>query len=322
MLSKRFALIVVCLLVCLPASGQNGAAQAASLSGSDLSSNNDLSGTVKGATLRGAWYSASDSSTPLPQGGGTLNNVFTDPYFGIAYSLPENWSEKYGGQPPSETGMYVLAALTPLQAYKNKMRGHMEIFAQDMFFTPFPANNALQLITYSESRLRQDLYKAEQKPAEIKIAGRAFVTYSYWSPDVGLHWFIAATEIRCHTVEFVLTGYDAKLLESLVQGLDRMKLSAEPAGGAVPVCIKDYTSSDNVITRVDPVFKMRRYNSIPVRIIIDTQGNVKHIHILSAFPEQQKAIYAALKQWKFRPYERNGQTVEVETGIVFGAPIR
>jgi hypothetical protein len=25
-----------------------------------------------------------------------------------------------------------------------------------------------------------------------------------------------------------------------------------------------------------------------------------------------------LKQWKFRPYERNGQRLEVETGIMFG----
>src|SRR5205807_6579981 len=91
-------------------------------------------------------------------------------------------------------------------------------------------------------------------------------------------------------------------------------------GGNVPVCIKDYASGENVIDRVDPVLTDRRYNSIPVRLIIDKQGKVKHIHFLSAFPEQEKIIGDALKQWKFRPYERNGQRLEVETGIIFGRP--
>lgn len=55
-----------------------------------------------------------------------------------------------------------------------------------------------------------------------------------------------------------------------------------------------------------------------MRIIIDKAGNVKHIQILSAFPYQVKAITDALKQCKFRPYQRDGQRVEVETGIMFG----
>jgi hypothetical protein len=84
------------------------------------------------------------------------------------------------------------------------------------------------------------------------------------------------------------------------------------------VCIKNYASDANVIERVEPVLTQQRYNAIPVRIIIDKDGKVKHIHFLSAFPEQQKVIGDALKQWKFRPYERNGQRFEVETGIMFG----
>jgi hypothetical protein len=49
---------------------------------------------------------------------------------------------------------------------------------------------------------------------------------------------------------------------------------------------------------------------------------VKHIHFLSAFPDQVKAIANALSQWRFRPYLRGGHPVEVETGIMFGrAPL-
>jgi hypothetical protein len=105
-----------------------------------------------------------------------------------------------------------------------------------------------------------------------------------------------------------------------------MELPAEagPTVGAgdVPVCIKDYASGENVIARVDPVFAERRFNAVPVRIIIDKEGKVKHVHFLSAFPDQAKAITDAFKQWKFKPYLQNRKPVEVETGIMFGRGLR
>jgi len=59
--------------------------------------------------------------------------------------------------------------------------------------------------------------------------------------------------------------------------------------------------------RVDPVFGERKFNAVPVRMIIDKQGKVKHIHFLSAFPDQVKAITDALFQWRFRPCLRDGK---------------
>jgi len=61
-----------------------------------------------------------------------------------------------------------------------------------------------------------------------------------------------------------------------------------------------------------------RFNLVPVRIIIDKDGKVKQIHLLSAFTDQAKVISEALDKWKFKPYRRDGQPVEVETGILFG----
>jgi hypothetical protein len=100
-----------------------------------------------------------------------------------------------------------------------------------------------------------------------------------------------------------------------------MKLTADPGpagGGSAPVCIQDYAKDENVLARVDPVFTEHRFNAVPVRIIIDKEGKVKHIHFLSAFPDQAKVVTDALGQWKFKPYRKNGQPVEVETGLMFG----
>ncbi len=257
--------VVLAFLVAFAAVGRSAAQN-----GGDFSTNTSPTEQQKVPTgvniVKGAWASASDSTTPVPEGGTIANKIYTNQYFGLSYPLPGEWFQKFSGPPPSDSGRYVLAQLRPTDAFKGPARGTILITAQDMFL---------------------------------------------------------ATEIRCHAVQLVVASRDTKLLESLVLQMDKMKLPDEAGstagngGGAVPVCIKDY-ANDNVLERVDAVLTERRFNAVPVRIIIDKQGKVKYIHFLSAFPEQAKAIGDALRQWKFRPYERNGQRLEVETGIMFG----
>ena len=271
--------------------------------------------------VKGTWSSASDSATPVPEGG-TVTDAFTDEYFGITYPLPKGWTEKYQGPPPSDSGRYVLAQMQAADTSTGTVEGHILVTAQDMFFTPLPTKNALELTAYEQNNLGSD-YKLEVSPKH-NIAGRPFTFYAYQSPVAQLHWYVLATEIRCHAVEFVLTSRDTKLLESLLADMNRMKLPAEASpsggegGGVFPVCIKDYATDEHLIARVDPILTEHRFTPVPVRIIIDKDGKVKHIHFLSAFPDQSATITAALQQWKFKPYLKDGQPVEVETGIMFG----
>ena len=323
------SLAVLTLSLSLLAWGQSAEPQNAPKSGGDFSSNTLPETKVpEGVILvKGAWSSASDSVTPVPEGGEVTSNIFRDPYFGIAYPLPKDWTEKYKGPPPSDSGRYVLAQIMPADTFKGPDRGSILITAEDMFFTPLPAANSLELVNYEKDNLPAD-YKVELAPAQTKIAGRSFTFFAYWSAVAQLHWYVLATQIRCHTVEFVLTSRDTKLMENLMLDMNKMELPAEASptggtgGGDAPVCIKDYARDENLITRVDPVFTEHRFNAVPVRIIIDKEGKVKHVHFLSAFPDQAKAISDAFKQWRFKPYLRNRQPVEVETGIMFGRSSR
>jgi hypothetical protein len=86
--------------------------------------------------------------TPVPEGGNVANDVFSDQHFGVTYALPPDWTEKYKGPPPSDSGRYVLAQLSPADTFKGLARGSILIIAQDMFFTPVPASNATELINY------------------------------------------------------------------------------------------------------------------------------------------------------------------------------
>jgi hypothetical protein len=299
-------------------------AQGAPQSGGDFSDNPQAKKLPTDVILvKGAWSSASDSVTPLPEGGKLANSVYTNRYFGLTYPLSPDWTEKYSGPPPSDSGNYVLAQIRPADTFKGTSRGSILIAAQDLFFTLTPVRNALELIYYNKDSLNAD-YKVEQPPTPVTIANHSFVRFDYGSPVAEIHWHVLATQIRCHMVQFVFTSRDTKLMESLIQEMNTMKLPAEAGlisgtgGGDVPVCVKDYASGQEVIERVDPVFSERRFNPVPVRIIIDKEGKVKHIHFLSAFPDQVQAITDALFQWRFRPHLRDGKPVEVETGIMFG----
>jgi hypothetical protein len=315
----------VALCVSIPASSQSSPPRQTPTNGGDFSdATSQVTKVPAGVILvKGAWSSASDSVTPVPEGSTFVNNVFSNQYFGINYSLPATWAKNYDGPPPSDSGRYVLAQIKLGGASKESPRGSVLISADDLFFTPLKANNALQIVNYLKDNLQAD-YKQEEPPTPTKIAGHPFTFFAYWSPAAQLHWYILATQIRCHAVEMVLTSRDTKLLSSLLLDLDKMTLPAEAGpttgtgGGAWPVCVKDYARKANVLERVEPILTEHRANPVPVRIIIDKQGKVKHIHFLSAFPDQAKAITDALGQWKFKPYLQAGQPVEVETGIMFG----
>lgn len=326
----RWVFLVLIVSICgvIPfAWSQDSTSKSAVNSGGDFSNAADgaipLVKVPAGVILvKGAWSSASDSVTPLPEGGSVSGNTYQNDYFKLLYPLPAGWGQQYEGPPPSDTGRYVLAQLRPGDR-NGQIKGNILITAQDLFFTPLPAADALQTLTFVKDNLQSD-YRLEQPPTQTKIAGRSFGFMAYWSPVAQLHWYLAETQIRCHTVEIVMSSQDTKLLESLLLGLDKMMLPDEAGlttgegGGSVPVCVKDYTSGGNVVSKVEPVFSETKFNPVPVRIIIDKQGRVKHIHFLSAFDSQTKAISDALAQWRFKPYMVGGQPVEVETGIMFG----
>jgi hypothetical protein len=274
--------------------------------------------------VKGAEPSASDRATPLPEEGRVARNVYQNRYLGLTYPLPPDWMEAVQGPPPSDRGGYVLAQLIPAATFKRPTKGTVLISAQDMFFVHAPAGNALEMIKFSKEHL-QPYYEVERSPTEVTIAGHSFARFDYVSHVAQLHWYVLATQIRCHTIQFVFTGQDVEMLESLIGDMNRMTLPAEAGatsgrgGGDSPVCVQNYALAKNIEYRTDPIFDVRRFNPVPVRIVIDKKGAVRHVHVISAFSDQATKITEALLQWKFKPYVQDGKAVEVETGIMFGS---
>lgn len=249
----------------------------------------------------------------LPEEGEVAENVYHNKYFGLNIAFPSDWKEGYKGPQPSNHGYYTLAALRP----QGELNGTVLIAAQDMFFYTRPVNNSSEMLKDVKANLNE-AQKVESGPIELKISNQSFGRFDF--TGAGLHFAQFATDLRCHVVTFVVTTRDPKVLDKLVQAISNLKISeAQAIAGepSAPICIKDYATGDNVIHKVDPEMVGPKYTEVPVRFIIGTDGKIKHIHVINAFPDQANSVEKALAQWELKPYKVNGKLVEVETGIMF-----
>jgi hypothetical protein len=191
------------------------------------------------------------------------------------------------------------------------------IAAQDMFFASKSYSNVAELAgDVRQAMAAIDGMTIDREPSEMKVADHLLYRVDF--SGVGLYRAIFTTEIRCHAVSFNLTARDPMLLADLALGVDKLSVAGkrDPAS-PVPYCIENYAVPENLSRRVEPVPVGPKFMSIPVRIIVDTEGAVKHVHVIHATDEQRRSIEDALLQWKFKPYRLNGRAVEIETGLVF-----
>ena len=265
--------------------------------------------------VKGAISSASDTSTPLPQQGSVEAGRYRNAYFGLSYPIPAGWTEQPAGPPPADRGSYVLTQFA-VYGQDQRLQSHVLITAHDLFFSLLAVADAKELVAAARGGLETH-YEVESGPDDVTIAGRKFHRLGYRAPRSGLHWRVLSTDTRCHVLTFTFTGTDKSALDAAERALSTISLAR-----SAPACVNDYAHGDNVVEKTDPLFDTQRFNTIPVRLIIDANGRVKHAHLLSAFPEQSQAILAAVRTWRFKPYRVDGRAVAVETGVVFGTPLR
>lgn len=253
------------------------------------------------------------SQISIPEGGKVLGGMYVNDYFDLSYPLPEGWTEGLPGPDPSGTGYYVLSSLNP----RSEPNATLLIAAQDMFFASKPHGDVAEMVRDLRQAMSQvDGMTIDREPTEVKLANRLFHRVDF--SGVGLYRATFTTESRCHAVSFNLTARDPILLADLAFSLDKLSAAGkrDPAS-AVPYCIENYAVPENLLHRVEPVPAGPKFMTVPVRIIVDTGGGVKQVHVIRATDEQRKSIEDALLQWKFKPYRLDGRAVEIETGLVF-----
>jgi len=79
--------------------------------------------------------------------------------------------------------------------------------------------------------------------------------------------------------------------------------------------------------RVEPTYPpvaraARIHGEVVLTAIIDKDGNIENLQLLSGHPMLAPAAIDAVKQWRYKPYLLNGQPVEVETTITVNFELR
>lgn len=75
-----------------------------------------------------------------------------------------------------------------------------------------------------------------------------------------------------------------------------------------------------LIHRVEPTYptlarSARVQGDVVLNAIIDTNGQIQNLQLVSGHPMLVPSAIAAVRQWRYKPYLLNGQPVEVETTI-------
>jgi hypothetical protein len=267
-----------------------------------------------GAVLHGAMPSSRDAvvwQSANPEDGKVVDGVFVSDYFNLSYRFPDGWTEGLAGPDPSQSGYYVLGTWAP----KRDFAGAVLVVAQDMFFAPDPSDDVKNVVAeFRQVISAVDGMTIDREPAQVSVGGHPGYRVDF--SGVGLFRSMFAIEIRCHVVTFNLTSRDPELLASLARSLDKLDSVRKEMSDPVPECLRDY-ASENVMQRVEPDGVGAKAVSVPVRMIVAADGSVKHVHVIRASAAQRRNIEEAVREWKFKPYVKQGRPVEVETGMMF-----
>jgi TonB family protein len=87
------------------------------------------------------------------------------------------------------------------------------------------------------------------------------------------------------------------------------------------VRVSQGVSTGLILTKVQPHYpddakQARIQGQVVLQAVIDKNGDVEELTLLSGHPMLAPAALEAVKQWKYKPYLLNGQPVKVETQIV------
>lgn len=254
--------------------------------------------------------SAAVNALPDPDGGKIEGGAYVSRYFGLSYPLLPGWSEGLAGPEPSHSGYYVLSTLLA----GGGERAMVLLTAHDTFFAAAPFRNGAAMAgEIRRSMAALDGTTIDVPPSETTIAGRRFSRVDY--SGSGLYRSTLITPIRCHLVSFNITAASPELRTAVVKSLDRLG-RIDPEGGAVPACRAGEAPPEQLMTRVDPPAIAPYAPPIPVRLIIDAGGGVKHVHVIRATAVQRTAIATALGQWRFRSPALDGGATALETGML------
>ena len=100
----------------------------------------------------------------------------------------------------------------------------------------------------------------------------------------------------------------------------QLKTDAQPAEKVATVFLSPLMASARLIQRIEPVYpeaalQTHVQGEVELEALVGKDGSVQQLKLLSGDPELAAAAADAIRHWRFRPYQSDGQFVEFSTRL-------
>jgi len=291
-------------------------------------------------TLASAQQPSVESSDVLGFENGTIaNGTYTNECFGFSFRIPAGWeltSQAVGaGLRARHVPGDVLVLLAIEQRSEAGPSNRVSLNAQNAKDQTETARDFVANAVHSEIKVNPHDNVVIRDISAIEYGGKNFFRsdykYSRHNRDT-LYVAFVYTKFRGYFIGAHLTSGSQEGLDEAANSLQGISFQGNQvnskcvmlsSGVDLPerVRVSSGVAAGLLVNKVPPAYPenariARIQGSVVLRALIDKDGAVEDLTLISGHPMLEPAAIEAVRQWKYKPYLLNGQPVKVETQIV------
>ena len=270
--------------------------------------------------------------------GAIKGNHYSNPSIGVSYEFPQGWQAETPALPAQLTAQavtllkahpaggsdprWVAVKITALNRLPQEQRDP-EKFIQNELYSFDYAGHSAQLAGPLQ---KTEVGEHEFRRADVVLtAGERHEPMALFAGPVNGFMFV----LEAHAPDQAGLGDLADTADSFHFSPPEGTEDAPPAISPLPppdpgavkrVSLPETAMRARLINKVDPEYpadaRQRGVEGeVLLDVVVDINGTVTEINVVSGHPLLNDAALAAVRQWKFEPYFINGRPVETQTKI-------
>jgi TonB family protein len=295
--------------------------------------------------LAGAQNAATAASKPGPEDGTIVSNTYANEFLGFWFPLPDGWQvnrESAGTGRAGEAKRAPGGGLELLvidQHTGRPFRNRIVVTVLDS--TGMSVTTQEYVSKFVGVQIARDGRELVHDAIDVELAGKHFFRADYKQPVPGgaLSEAFVCTKLSGYLLGWTFVAGSPEELEGLVNSLQRLSFRDEsvplfgiigslpPAvpGSARPklpsrIRVSRRVSESLLIKKIEPDYpesarQNRVEGSVVLGGVIDKNGDVEQLSVVSGPPLLVPAALEAVRQWKYKPYLLQGEPLAMQTQI-------
>lgn len=269
------------------------------------------------------------SPTLVYENGNITNNVYTNDCFGISFAIPDGWQLSNLGGTDGKARHLLGGGFTLLMLDQNKegtLRNSIGLTAHDASGSVSSVKDFVSNAAHGQVNLGREHREILKDAYPADYGGKHFYRADYkqsFRNGGALYQSFVYTKFRGYYIGETLVAESPGELEQAVNSLQHIAFREDeqnPNCVMQVVRIPQEVSKGLLIKKVPAQYPQlaqlaRIQGRVVLQALIDKNGAVETLVLVSGHPMLTTAAIEAAKQWKYKPYLLNGQPVEMETEI-------